>query len=553
MAEDLLTIQRLRLDCSTSAQAQPDQVRGSLERTAKTALSAATQQALDQAMPGDWRGSESIIHLQRLEVTLEIDTSINRDTIARVWGQRLAVEVLRAIARPDVLRFDDEPTRLAAFLADLVQGRAWHSGLWFDFDGLKPLDHSVAIRTALLRDIPQGLAACNALRPSDLNRCLEALRSQDAQCVLDAFLAPPPTHPVPRALHSLARAAVSQVQYLPFSARQSHDHFVLALLATRPDAVAPMLTLGPMRVRALAALVLDHVAKGASQAKSQSFTEILPDTGWASADRSRTLDPTETRAISAAVAKAAGMAEAEVKDTSLQERATPFGGAFLLWPQIRALPWNRLFPDTDLRVICAAQEAVLARILGAELSHLHHDPTLAVLFEADPAAQDTVPEISADRLAQILHPWFLAEGAKKVRWRKAAPLWYLTCGNHGYWMEVTDHPPETSANQNDAESATTAADAETLALTIDTPQIPWLAQIVCKRLAYRLPGFADATVGFLRQNILPMGASVLVDGESAVNVTLDHAPLGIMLNLTGLARQRYEVVPGKFVQLAQGE
>jgi hypothetical protein len=68
---------------------------------------------------------------------------------------------------------------------------------------------------------------------------------------------------------------------------------------------------------------------------------------------------------------------------------------------------------------------------------------------------------------------------------------------------------------------------------------PWarlfthMAQIVLRRFAYRLPGFAGASLPYLHANLLA-GAGTL-DPESG-RLQLARPPLHALLNLTGIGR-----------------
>ena len=85
----------------------------------------------------------------------------------------------------------------------------------------------------------------------------------------------------------------------------------------------------------------------------------------------------------------------------------------------------------------------------------------------------------------------------------------------------------------------------------DEPVLPaLLAQIAVKRLLWRLPGFVNATIGHARTAFLSMPAEFVAE-DRTVEVRLGDAPVSIMLNLTGLSRQRYLLPDGRTLRLSQ--
>ena len=61
-----------------------------------------------------------------------------------------------------------------------------------------------------------------------------------------------------------------------------------------------------------------------------------------------------------------------------------------------------------------------------------------------------------------------------------------------------------------------------------------------RALARRLPGFADASAGYLWENVLACSASVQIEPARFV-VRLSNPPLGVLLSLTGLNRTRFRL------------
>ena len=67
-----------------------------------------------------------------------------------------------------------------------------------------------------------------------------------------------------------------------------------------------------------------------------------------------------------------------------------------------------------------------------------------------------------------------------------------------------------------------------------------MAHGLLRALARRLPGFSRSTLPYLYTNFLDFGASVEVE-EGSYLVRLERPPLHIVLNMTGMARNRYRL------------
>jgi hypothetical protein len=75
-----------------------------------------------------------------------------------------------------------------------------------------------------------------------------------------------------------------------------------------------------------------------------------------------------------------------------------------------------------------------------------------------------------------------------------------------------------------------------------------LAQLTCRRFAYRIPGMAGASLGYLYGNLLDSGGRF--DPETDL-FTLTRPPLHVLLNLTGIGRgtRRWPGPPQRELQL----
>src|SRR5690606_32100209 len=67
-------------------------------------------------------------------------------------------------------------------------------------------------------------------------------------------------------------------------------------------------------------------------------------------------------------------------------------------------------------------------------------------------------------------------------------------------------------------------------------------------LAQRLPGFAGASPGFLRDNLLGAGGSALI-GREQIRVRLERPPLDVLLGMSGLADRETRLADGRLLIL----
>src|SRR5690606_41241162 len=63
-----------------------------------------------------------------------------------------------------------------------------------------------------------------------------------------------------------------------------------------------------------------------------------------------------------------------------------------------------------------------------------------------------------------------------------------------------------------------------------------------------LPGFADSTPEFLRENLLSAGGAVRFDAQR-VQAKLRRPPLDVLLGITGLADRTFELAGGRMLML----
>jgi hypothetical protein len=107
------------------------------------------RQALDPADPSVWR-------IRELAMNFSAEShAAASDAAARNWGRQLAARIQDVISQEEqsdsVLRFASQAAFVAQFVTDLVAARAWGKWYYEEFDDLRLLPVSQAIRTVLLR------------------------------------------------------------------------------------------------------------------------------------------------------------------------------------------------------------------------------------------------------------------------------------------------------------------------------------------------------------------------------------------------------------------
>ncbi|MFZ0321981.1 MAG: hypothetical protein WAL56_22840 [Candidatus Sulfotelmatobacter sp.] len=145
-------------------------------------------QTLDPQDPTVWR-------IRNLVMDFSLDAgAVNTEEIAHTWGQHLATRIQSTIAHGEqsdsILRFSNPAAYLTQFIFDLSEGTAWSKWYYEEFEDLRILSVSQAIRTAVLRQTP--LAADVVLHLFFLNRLedvLLKLTTHDAQSIYEACFA----------------------------------------------------------------------------------------------------------------------------------------------------------------------------------------------------------------------------------------------------------------------------------------------------------------------------------------------------------------------------
>lgn len=178
--------------CYRAAGAGAGSAPGRLDRVARERLPACLAAALGRALGDD----PTVYVLRHVEdrLVLRLAPTTSDDQLAQQWAGHLAGAVLRRIVHDPAeqcVRFDDQADYVAAFAADLLQGRAWERWFYFSFAALRPLGTAAALRAALLdqrANLPAILAALR--RRGALDQLLLALPAGDLRELWAAIRAP---------------------------------------------------------------------------------------------------------------------------------------------------------------------------------------------------------------------------------------------------------------------------------------------------------------------------------------------------------------------------
>jgi hypothetical protein len=528
----------------------PQQVRWQLDRVARTRLDAALDRALEDVFDPDDR---SVCVIDELDVDIELDVDASdEDALAAEWARAIAAAVRAAVSEPldrdRVRRFASPVDHLAAFLADVADGRAWDGRHYDAFDGLRALPHDATIREALERDPETARAALAQLaREHRLERVLAALGERGAERVARALArGGSTTTAAVEAVLAAWRGAFGAGGARTFSAA---DALRLAAAAETPS-VDPASLAGASR--ALVALAIARSAGGPCE-----DGEIGADGGAAAAVA--LLAELARRDPALAERVAAAVTPVESQPASGTFVGTAYAGVFLLLQCLLDLDADRVLaallpPDVRAEpAIASLRLALLARCLGAPDAAA--DPGVRLAAGAETEAghvedDDDAParRVLLERLVHLgradgrrlaLEPvvvdarrFVLVRDADRDAW-----LALLDAGDGDeataeravrLATEVFGHEPEALQRRADdgaaGELAVLGGAPDTLLL---------LARAVLRELAVRLPGLDRSSTSYLRENFLVGPGMIRVDGQ-LLDVQLPPSPLRVVLQLAGL-------------------
>jgi hypothetical protein len=415
----------------------------------------------------------------------------------------LATALEQAHEQPGAVVFHDRAELLAAFLAALAEGSAW-SRWWFDeFDGLKPLGASAAIRTAVIDAGETGIAALARLTEGAACQVLRTLSAGDAARVLAAIeqrqqwaiAAPFALWSLSEALARERAAEASVLLHAVVAAERSSPGSagpatIAALRAMRrlrelgargafnrgAHAAAGILNSGAAAAGMLAALrvIAQHHKVPAEWLDRMSEPEIAAVFGQLEA---------LAGSLPASEARAARTPQHTAGTAAPAEAATRYGGIFVLIKVMDALGWIERWRLAAAEKLSEREANNFVRALVLEVSARALAPRVVQLVTNDPALT-------------------LAFDVAGRSWREHAALARRV-------LRATGAPA---------------------------------AALLLKSLGERIVGLAGSSPSYLRRNALCLHATVQRD-EERVCAVLGRAPLDVLLTLSG-ARRGSVALPG---------
>ncbi|MEO6775559.1 MAG: hypothetical protein ABI467_21540, partial [Kofleriaceae bacterium] len=546
---DAVTIGRLAMECAVPQDHRdPSAVRVRLNDASDRLATALGELLAPLGKLGD-----EVILIRKLELSFELDTSLDPNALAKQWAARIAAGLaawLRPEARTSMVRFPDQAHYLARFLVDTASGHAAQAWYYKRWRGLAALSAAAQLRSALIEEPARGMAALATLTPLELTAVLAALGPREARRVCEAVVA---TRVAVDGLEAVARALAPLVStWLPTmaslpSAWQAGLVLVARALAGR--------TLPEIHVHAALeiAVAVAALARGDERGFPASTAAVdivdapslAPLLALASEPREALLAALGTAATRPIAAPASWY--------------TRLGGLLLLLPRIAELPLEELFgADAGL-----ARLAVLSRAAGHEQrQEVLIDPLWKRLCGVDPDAELDAWLPNAAHLAAAMWQRGAASAQKlsAIVTRYDQPLLVIAGEPRGEWLAAASLTRDQrralrassvlevggldlAASIGLATGHAAASMLAWLALDLASPAdvaLALAAQHVLRAFARRLPGFADSSPRFLYNGFLDFDATIL-EGEDAFHCRMGRPRLAALFGLTGALRGRLRI------------
>jgi hypothetical protein len=590
-------------------------------------------------------GSEDgVVLIRRLEVNLALNISLDKGNLARQWAKRIVRELLIALHTEKgngIARFPSRAAFVARFLADLAQGEAWGKWYYRQFDGLRMLPVSAALRTAVCDPDNAGAETLLRLPERDLVRVLQTLTVQDARRVL-TYLAGQDSGSVNP--DACLRILLPLLEQRPDLALPAEDiagalRLYIEIYRETPHLAGPLsMNLALATVRFARYLAEHPPAQGSALINVITGGDRIALFRRLGAEAEHWLPLFEA---SAAHIEALGqlfvkrghvVVTPPARIPGEAPRYTRFGGLFLLLPLLDDLPVSEItkdWPATETTNPAALLRLLLLlKCLGrSRTASAFFDPVMRDFLDIAPTVtptmlanwQGSLSESQRETGLHCFRHWQYSVGIAGAETLVLAhvpssdgPLALLQdCA--GAWLDALEFQPnslQSLAQRVRARIPSTAARlladpafagalaasdkdievwslddgrisglaqepqnvAETLArldrlenelayLALAKPfcgprladlGFSLMAQGLLRAFARRLPGFARSTLPYLYDNFLDFGATVEAEKDRYL-VRLERPPLHIVLNMTGMSRNRYRLswLDGRIVELYQ--
>jgi hypothetical protein len=487
----------------------PDQVRRDLDEVVRKYIADSCGRALAPLLdPRD----ASVWLIDRVAIDLVMDfKAAAPETAAQFWAGKLAESVARTIAHgadgDRIMRFANRAEFLAYFLRDLADGAAWGKWYYRQFETLRSLPASPAIREALFREPDQAEATLLCLARTNRIGVVANALSQADQERLVRLCCPEESTPQEKVFEAVlqtlrtADGCLRRPLDLYLMARHEHPEFPAAEVRS---GICHALTVARWQQSSQLDGILADVAH---KRLSRVFERVTPgeqqtvlylsyltgeDPGWSS------------RIAEIVYASLARPRTGDTPDGNHQENgrhfASPWSGVFLLLPTLIAhrelMAAYGGVENGDLRYL------LLAACLGASSGDWRFDQSLAIAagFESTPEPR-LLQMARPEKTFAIPDPDLLPEDFK------------LIATQDSWWPEI---PLESTVRRD-------------LALS---------CAVLLRSFAHRLPGLGQSSFGYLWRNILS-GDAVITVSPGNILVELSPRPLAIVLGMAGLREAHF--------------
>ncbi len=397
--ESALYIERL---CNryVVANKAPEELHARCEAALATTLSDALAVALRPVLRDE---DPDLWFIRQLNVEFSVNPEIEHARVAELWATEISKAVVEAFHRedPETLHFPDRASYLAHFLLDVAAGSAWDRWYYADFDGLRMLPTSSALRTAIC-DVPEtGLRALHLLSEDQRRTILRSVSAADARRIVSTFASNSAGGGIPECLGLLIESWNAGLGFQPHDEDRRVLALFIAVTRQHPDCACETLR---AIVAAACGLVrqLHECASGESEILAAVRTGDLPALYAALGIAAEPIGPLlqcPVETLDLLLQRLVGEPVVNAK-TRRETRFTAFGGVFLLFPILDEFPFHIAtsgWPDLEnVSAAAIVRLLVLAKCFGRDhFMGCVRDPLIRDLLQI-------LPAISASAMAEWL-------------------------------------------------------------------------------------------------------------------------------------------------------
>ncbi|MGR9072448.1 MAG: hypothetical protein ACU833_05210 [Gammaproteobacteria bacterium] len=586
MSEDAdLTIHKLSNDYQVPEyHPNPESVRRRLDEIAGRKIPEQLEKALARWFESD---SEGIYLIRRLHCDVDLDCDFDSETLSRRWAARIAGELFQKIKSTDgILYFSGYSEYLARFLQDLAAGRAWDRWFYRRYEGLKSLPVPIALRTAIMEKPEAGLKALLGMNGRERLGVIDALGTVESKRLLETWSAFQETETAD--LTAAMEAVVESLKRdsMPFYGigspwpaalemylRIAESHLLSGVLL---ECLCAVFLLRQTAFRPIVPAVVDAdletIRRESSPDRAASLVHLLRLPYMQRRKIAEITDPLTT--------------PSSYGKEVFEIRHTAFGGIFFLLPRLdEILPhgfveeWS-VFADSGREMKDSVPALVMlltvAKIAGNEnFGRIFHDPLVRDMLLIPPLwSLGSAAEFS--RRVPLEH-WFellRRIGSRRLEYRperlnrallrqqnEVSTLFFEAGRRVCVYGEnrrlksdpgwLTGHLIGNDVTERDKTESVGAyelyRDFAFLRGNLTGEFEPGadfalnlVAQGILRDFSNRLTGFAHASLAGIFRDFLSFTAGVQAT-DAEYKITLGRPPLDVVLNMTGLQRERYRL------------